>query len=143
MKGSQHFLEDDDDDPVMTHLRFLNYRYISFCFNPVLDKFVLYGDWQDPGWINVKSIRSGLDGEERIRRSIVFGKNQIDVQQKSLVALLVDEVSQSIRITSTICLTYARSFIHFMSFKSLVLYYGHSMNITITPRVSSSYLWLA
>lgn len=98
MKRNQQVFEDDDDDPVLTHLRFLNYRYIQFCFNPIIDKFVLYGDWQDPTWTTVKSIRAGLDGEERIRRGILFGKNQIDVKQKSLLALLVDEVSQSIRI---------------------------------------------
>lgn len=94
MKGNQQVFEEDDDDPVLTHLRFLNYRYIQFCFNPLLDKFVTYGDWQDPSWTSVKSIRAGLDGEERVRRGKVFGKNQLDVQQKSLVALLVDEVSQ-------------------------------------------------
>ena len=140
MKGNQQVFEDDDDDPVLTHLRFLNYRYIQFCFNPFIDKFVLYGDWQDPTWTSVKSIRAGLDGEERIRRGILFGKNQIDVQEKSLLTLLVDEVSQSIRMTSCTRLTCNRSFIPFMSFKLPVLYSGHLMNITTTPLASSLYL---
>lgn len=140
MRGNREALEDDDDDPVLMHLRFLNYRYIQFCFNPFLDKFALCGNWQDPSWTNVKSIRAGLDGEERLRRGKVFGKNQIDVQQKSLLALLVDEVSQSVCTTSNTRLRFARSFILFMCSKSPVSYFGHLTNTTITPFAFSSYL---
>lgn len=99
VKESRQDLDDDDDDPVLMHLRFLNYRYIKFCFHPLVDKFILCGNWKDPSWKNVKSIRAGLDGEERIRRAKVFGKNQIDVQQKPLLELLVDEVSRSVSAT--------------------------------------------
>lgn len=84
---------DEDDDPVMTHLRFLDYRYISFCFHPLKDRFVLCSDWKDPNWTDVKSIRAGLDSDERHRREQIFGKNQIGIQQKSIPHLLVDEVS--------------------------------------------------
>lgn len=92
-KGGRQNVEGDDDDPVLMHLRFLNYRYVQFCFNPLMDKFVPCSSWQDPTWTHVKSLRIGLDGEEKNRRATVFGKNQIDVQQKSLVELLFDEVS--------------------------------------------------
>ena len=84
---------DEDDDPIMTHLRFLDYRYMSFCFHPLKDKFVLCSDWKDPNWTDVRSIRAGLDSDERHRREQVFGKNQIDIKQKSIPQLLVDEVS--------------------------------------------------
>ncbi len=83
---------DDDDDPVINKLRFLEYRYIRFCFHPVKDKFVLSNSWKDPAWTDVRSIRAGLDGEERERRELVFGKNAIDIQQKSVLQLLLDEV---------------------------------------------------
>ncbi|MCJ1461071.1 hypothetical protein MMC28_011453, partial [Mycoblastus sanguinarius] len=82
---------DEDDDPVMLQLRFLDYRYIRFCFHPLKDKFVLCSDWNDPNWTDVRSIRAGLDSEERQRREQVFDKNQIDIQQKSIPQLLVDE----------------------------------------------------
>lgn len=82
---------DEDDDPIMTHLRFLDYRYISFCFHPLKDNFVLCSDWKDPDWTDVKLIRAGLDSDERHRREQVFGKNQIDIKQKSIPQLLVDE----------------------------------------------------
>ena len=84
---------DDEDDPVMTQLRFLDYRYIRFCFHPSKDRFVLCSDWKDPNWSDVRSIRAGLDSEERYRREQVFGMNRIDIQQKSVPQLLVDEVS--------------------------------------------------
>ena len=84
---------DEDDDPVMTHLRFLDYRYVAFCYHPLKDKFVLCSDWKDPKWTDVKSIRAGLDSDERHRREQIFGKNQIDIQEKSIPQLLVDEVS--------------------------------------------------
>lgn len=86
---------DDDDDPVMTELRFLNYRYIRFCHHPVKDKFVPCSNWKDPQWTDIKSIRTGLDIDERSRRERVFGKNEIEIQQKSIPQLLVDEVRLS------------------------------------------------
>ena len=84
---------DELDDPIMMDLRFLDYRYIRFCFHPIQDKFVLCSDWKDPQWTDVKSIRAGLDSDDRNRRQLVFGSNQIDIQQKSIPQLLVDEVS--------------------------------------------------
>ena len=83
---------DEDDDPIITNLRFLDYRYIRFYFHPSKDKFVLCTNWTDTRWTDVKSIRIGLDSDERYRREQVFGKNQIDIEQKSIPQLLVDEV---------------------------------------------------
>ncbi|MCJ1260209.1 hypothetical protein MMC22_000068 [Lobaria immixta] len=82
---------DEDDDPMMTQLRFLDYRYVRFCFHPLKDRFVLCSNWKDPKWKNVRSIRGGLDGDERYRREQVFGQNQIDILQKSILQLLIDE----------------------------------------------------
>jgi cation-transporting ATPase 13A2 len=90
---------DDDDDPVMTELQFLNYRYIRFCYQPLKDKFVPCSNWKDPAWTDIKSIRTGLDIDERSRREQVFGKNEIEIQQKSIPQLLVDEV----RLSSCSC----------------------------------------
>ena len=54
---------EEDDDPLMTHLRFLDYRYISFCFHPLKDKFMLCSDWKDPKLTDIISIRAGLDSD--------------------------------------------------------------------------------
>lgn len=53
---------------------------------------MLCGDWNDASWTDVRSMRSGLDSDERSRREQVFGKNQIDIKQKTVPQLLVDEV---------------------------------------------------
>lgn len=82
---------DEEDDPVMQDLHFLDYRYIRFVFHPLKDKFVLNSNFTDPTWTDVKSIRSGLDSDERHRREQVFAKNLIDIRQKSVVRLLFDE----------------------------------------------------
>ena len=94
MKRRGHLANyDEDEDPILKHLRMLDYRYIRFCFHPLIDKFVSFDNWRDPQWANLKSIRTGLDSDERHRRFQVFGTNQIHVQQKSIPQLLVDEVS--------------------------------------------------
>lgn len=84
---------DEDDDPVINNLRFLDYRHVRFCFHPIKDRFVLANSWKDPNWKDVKSLRTGLDADEKAHRALVFGKNLIDIEQKSIPQLLVDEVS--------------------------------------------------
>ena len=90
---------------MMVYLRFLDYRYIRFCFHPLKDKFVLRSNWKDPIWTDVRSIRVGLDSDERHKREQVFGANLIDIQQKSIPQLLVDEVSISNKVSYEACLT--------------------------------------
>ncbi|KAB2576964.1 ATPase P-type K/Mg/Cd/Cu/Zn/Na/Ca/Na/H-transporter [Lasiodiplodia theobromae] len=82
---------DEDDDPVIKELRTLDYRYIRFCYHPVRDKFILGNTWKDPAWTDVRTIRDGLDNEEKGHREQVFGKNLIDIEEKSTSQLLVDE----------------------------------------------------
>jgi cation-transporting ATPase 13A2 len=84
--------DDDDNDPLLPELRILDYRYIRFCLHPLKDRFVLSNGWTDPMWTDVKSIRTGIDGDEKEMRELVFGKNLIDIEQKSIPQLLVDEV---------------------------------------------------
>lgn len=92
--------DEDDDDPIVMQLRFLDYRYLRLCFHPMKDKFVLCSNWKDSKWTDVRSIRGGLDGDERYRREQVFGQNQINVQQKSIAQLLVDEASHLFELSS-------------------------------------------
>ncbi|TVY85195.1 putative cation-transporting ATPase [Lachnellula suecica] len=82
---------DEDDDPVLEDLRILDYRYMRFSYNPLKDRFVLTNSWKDPAWTDVKSIRTGLDGDEKDNRELVFGKNLIDIKQKTIPQLLLDE----------------------------------------------------
>lgn len=58
------------------------------------DRFLLSNSWKDPTWTDVKSIRAGITGEEKEIRELVFAKNLIDIEQKSILQLLVDEVRE-------------------------------------------------
>jgi cation-transporting P-type ATPase 13A2 len=83
---------DEDNDPILAHIRLLEYRYLRFVYNPVDDSFQSVSGWKDAAWTNTKLMRLGLDADERDNRELVFGQNIIDVQQKSTSQLLVDEV---------------------------------------------------
>lgn len=82
-----------DHDMELKELRFLDYRYLRFIFHPGQDKFVMNNDWWDNQWTDVKAMRQGLDSEERDPRDQVFGQNMIQIRQKTIPELLVDEVS--------------------------------------------------
>jgi cation-transporting ATPase 13A3/4/5 len=89
------YLMDEDQDLILTELRMLNYRYVRFFFHPLRDKFLLSTGWKDPLWTNVREIRVGIDSDEKSHRDDVFGNNLIDIEQKSVFRLLVDEVRSS------------------------------------------------
>lgn len=91
---------DEDTDPTMAHLRFLDYRHMRFCYHPTEDKFALISGWKDPSWTNARVMRVGLDADERDSREQIFGQNVIDIQQKTVPQLLVDEVCDLERWTS-------------------------------------------
>lgn len=83
---------DDETDPLIDDLRTLDYRYVRVCFHPLKDKFVLSSGWKDPEWTDVRVVRAGLDSDEKNMREILFGNNLIDIDQKPMSQLLVDEV---------------------------------------------------
>lgn len=83
---------DDDPDPLIDHLRTLNYRYIRLNYHPLKDKYVLSIGWKDAEWSDVRAVRAGLDSDERTIREVMFGNNLIDIEQKPMGKLLIDEV---------------------------------------------------
>lgn len=85
----------DDHDPIIPNLQFLDYRYIRFCYHPLHDRFTLNNTWKDPTWDNTRSLRTGLDGDEKSFRQTVFGSNVIDIEDKTAIQILIDEVSGS------------------------------------------------
>ncbi|KAH9909822.1 hypothetical protein F4778DRAFT_712940 [Xylariomycetidae sp. FL2044] len=82
----------DDADPLLDELRVLSYRYVRFFYHPLKDKFVISTGWKDPTWTRVRALRAGIDSDEKSQRERVFGTNIIDIEQKSIPQLLVDEV---------------------------------------------------
>ncbi|KAL4985673.1 hypothetical protein BDW68DRAFT_164681 [Aspergillus falconensis] len=82
---------DEERDPTVEHLRYIDYRYLRFFYHPLQDKFLLISGWKDSSWTNAKSMRVGLNADDRDSREQIFGKNAINIQQKSLFQLLTDE----------------------------------------------------
>jgi hypothetical protein len=93
---------EDDYDPLMPELRILNYRYVRLFYHPVKDLFILFSGWKDPAWSDVKAARLGVTTEEKSVREVVFGSNLIDIEQKSIPKLLIDEV-RCASLVSTPC----------------------------------------
>lgn len=83
---------DEDRDPILGTLHFLDYRYLRFFYHPIEDKYSLISGWKDPAWTTAKAMRAGLDADERDSREQIFGQNNINIQHKTVPQLLVDEV---------------------------------------------------
>lgn len=78
-------------------------------------------------------MQNGLEEPIRQQRLTLFGKNEIDIEGKSTLSLLVDEVGPLAFILHPVVLTLAphshRSSTRFMYFKSSASYCGLSMTI--------------
>lgn len=82
---------DEEDDPVIEKIKLLDYRYLRFCFHPLRDRFIIANSWKDPAWSDSEAARSGIDSDEVENRERVFGRNEINIEQKSILQLLMDE----------------------------------------------------
>ncbi|RYP04255.1 hypothetical protein DL765_010245 [Monosporascus sp. GIB2] len=90
-------LLEEDADPLLPELRILHYRYVRFFFHPLKDKFLICTGWKDPAWTHVRSVRAGISGDQKDERERVFGTNLIDIEQKTIPQLLVDETMRRLR----------------------------------------------
>lgn len=97
-------------------LTVVDYRYTRFALDPRTGLFVmikwvhssftmamkdsqfLRRNWKDPSWTGQSSVTNGLTEPVRRQRLTLFGKNEIDIEGKSSLSLLVDEVRSSIPI---------------------------------------------
>lgn len=138
LKG--RIFEYEDDDPEVEHLRYIDYRYIRFYYHQLFDKFSLNNHWRDPNWESAKTLRSGLNGDVKTSRGTLFGQNAIDIEEKSVLQLLVDEV----RFILNMCTSphgsspmYSRLFIRSTSSK-LPVYSCGQLTSTITMLPASS-----
>ena len=84
--------EEAEDDPVLETIRNVDYRYIRLVFHPIRGKFLLISKWRDPSWRKLQDVKDGLEGETRDARARLFGENVIDIEEKPIIRLLLDEV---------------------------------------------------
>lgn len=83
---------DDDYGVDIDRIRYLDYRYIRFYYHPIEDGYYTNGDWKHPTWNNVKNLKEGLNADDRDQRELVFGANVIDIEQKTIGQILIEEV---------------------------------------------------
>ncbi|KAG0299865.1 hypothetical protein BGZ98_009702 [Dissophora globulifera] len=76
----------------MHDMRYFDYQYIRFIFNPVAQAFMQNSQWKDPEWSSIAKCERGLERETHQERALVFGANVIDVQEKTAGQLLIQEV---------------------------------------------------
>ncbi|KIJ26543.1 hypothetical protein M422DRAFT_192081 [Sphaerobolus stellatus SS14] len=81
-----------EDDPFAPHLAVVDYRYIRFVLNPDTSLFSTIRDWRDPSWKSIATVKTGLEQDVRHQRTQLFESNVIDIQDKSTLSLLIDEV---------------------------------------------------
>jgi cation-transporting ATPase 13A3/4/5 len=75
------------------YLKYFKYQYIRFIFNPITSKYEQITNWKDPKWNSVKNTIKGIESNEvYIQRQKIFGSNVAQIQQKSTLSFLLDEV---------------------------------------------------
>ncbi|KAJ7497400.1 hypothetical protein FB451DRAFT_1211342 [Mycena latifolia] len=73
-------------------LTIVDYRYSRFALDPRTGLFNMIRGWRDPSWTGVQFVQSGIQAPVRQQRLSLFGKNEVDIEGKSTISLLVDEV---------------------------------------------------
>lgn len=81
-----------ESNPTIPFILSFDYRYIKFFYNPVEDIFRTNSTWYDLHWLNVKNLRDGTSQTVQEQRSTIFGYNNINIEEKSTIKLLADEV---------------------------------------------------
>ncbi|KAF9435253.1 hypothetical protein BGZ76_006630, partial [Entomortierella beljakovae] len=77
---------------VLHNMRYIDFQYIRFIYNPVAKVFMQNSYWKDSEWTSIIKCEQGLGRESHQERAIVFGTNVIDVKEKTVGQLLADEV---------------------------------------------------
>ncbi|KAJ3186722.1 hypothetical protein HDU85_007542 [Gaertneriomyces sp. JEL0708] len=69
------------------------YRYVRFMFNPLTGLYQPNQYWRDYRWHSVDKALAGIDGEKIVReRRTMFGENAVEIEEKPVFRLLMDEV---------------------------------------------------
>ncbi|KAL4080351.1 hypothetical protein V8B97DRAFT_2020959 [Scleroderma yunnanense] len=84
--------EDNHKFEVIGDLLIIDYRYSRFVLDPQTGLFRMLRDWRDPSWTGAQSVQHGLQQEVRNQRLTLFGSNLVDIEGKSTLSLLIDEV---------------------------------------------------
>lgn len=83
---------DGAKSPEMPVLASFEYRYLRLVYHPAEDIFSTNTNWVDRHWALVSALRKGLDEYAVLQRREIFGRNSLDLKEKLIGALLVQEV---------------------------------------------------
>ncbi|KAG8678771.1 hypothetical protein FRC08_017525 [Ceratobasidium sp. 394] len=81
-----------DGSALMGTLSFIDYRYTRFVLDPRTRQFTMLRNWRDRSWMQTAVMNGGLATPTRMQRSTAFGNNEVEIEAKRTMALLVDEV---------------------------------------------------
>ncbi|KAI8975910.1 Ca-transporting ATPase [Trametes punicea] len=73
-------------------LTYIDYRYNRFALDPRTGLFSMIRDWRDSSWSGLGSVQNGLHKDVQTQRMALFGQNLIDIEGKSTLSLLLDEI---------------------------------------------------
>lgn len=82
---------------LLDYIDVLEYRATTFLLHPVSGRFHLLSAWRDPSWgdvtaSNASLASTGLVADTVRDRQALFGKNQVSVQGKSVLDIMIEEV---------------------------------------------------
>ncbi|GAA6024141.1 hypothetical protein JCM10207_001596 [Rhodosporidiobolus poonsookiae] len=77
--------------PTVDEVKFVDYRYYRFLLHPD-GGFRMVREWKSPLWTSLPALRRGLSASDLVLRATLFGRNAIEIEAKSVGALLMDEV---------------------------------------------------
>ncbi|KAF9298618.1 hypothetical protein BGZ74_009293 [Mortierella antarctica] len=81
-----------EDTGILHDMRYFDFQYIRFIFSPLGQAFMQNSHWKDSAWTNISNCERGLAREQHQERMMVFGQNMIDVVEKTVGQLLVQEI---------------------------------------------------
>lgn len=84
--------QDNHKSEIIGSLLIVDYRYSRFVLDPQTGLFSMLRDWRDPSWTGLQSVQHGLPQHIRKQRLTLFGPNLVDIEGKSTLSLLIDEV---------------------------------------------------
>ncbi|KAH0589002.1 hypothetical protein H2248_004780 [Termitomyces sp. 'cryptogamus'] len=79
------------EDNNLGRLLVVDYRYSRFALDPRTGLFNMVRDWRDLS-VTLASVQTGIEKSVRKQRLLLFGRNEIEIEGKSTISLLVDEV---------------------------------------------------
>lgn len=76
----------------LMELTLMSYRYTRFFLHPPSGRWRMVKDWRDPNWTSGSAVSSGISWDAEKDRTTLFGKNEIEIEDRGVVGLLIDEV---------------------------------------------------